>query len=460
MFSPSIYKEVIFISKRKTHEQYIEELHKIHKYINPLEQYVGRDKNIQHECTICNYVWNPKPYTLLAGSGCPNCAMQEGRYHIKKTNEQYLIDLAKKNPNLKPLEKYQGADTNILHECLICGYKWSLRPQNALTGYGCPICAAKRNGDKIRKTDEQYKEELKMINPNLLPLAPYIDGKTSIPHLCLICNTVFNGNPQRLLGGANCTNCAKRSGALARTKTDEQYKEEVKQKNPNVKIRSRYSKATEPVETECLRCGYIWNPLADSILSGHGCPKCAIIDLADKQRKTTEQYVQELKELYPNIVAKEEYNGANVNIDHYCTFCDRFWSARPANVLQYGCPTCNGFYSGEKKVEDTFKKHDIIYIPQYRFSDLKGVGGKCLSYDFYLPDYNLLIEYQGGQHAFPVEYFGGKEKFKIQKEHDKRKREYADSHGYSFLEIWYYDYDNIEDIIVKHLNLLSLETAG
>ena len=28
--------------------------------------------------------------------------------------------------------------------------------------------------------------------------------------------------------------------------------------------------------------------------------------------------------------------------------------------------------------------------------------------DFYLPDYNLFIEYNGIQHYIPIEYFGGK----------------------------------------------------
>ena len=47
----------------------------------------------------------------------------------------------------------------------------------------------------------------------------------------------------------------------------------------------------------------------------------------------------------------------------------------------------------------------------------------------------------------------------IQQEHDKRKREYAESHGYDLLEIWYFQKDNIEQILSKALHL-SVETAG
>lgn len=46
-----------------------------------------------------------------------------------------------------------------------------------------------------------------------------------------------------------------------------------------------------------------------------------------------------------------------------------------------------------------------------------------------------------------------KKDFEKQLEHDRRKREYAKQHNIKLLEIWYYDMDNIEDILVKKLNL-------
>ena len=46
-----------------------------------------------------------------------------------------------------------------------------------------------------------------------------------------------------------------------------------------------------------------------------------------------------------------------------------------------------------------------------------------------------------------------KNNFKKQKEHDKRKRDYAEVNGYKLLEIWYYDYDRIEEILNKELEV-------
>jgi hypothetical protein len=68
---------------------------------------------------------------------------------------------------------------------------------------------------------------------------------------------------------------------------------------------------------------------------------------------------------------------------------------------------------------------------------------------FYLPQHNLLIEYQGEQHERPVDYFGGKEQFKKQKKYDELKKKYAENNNIDLLIIWYYDYNNIEKIINK-----------
>ena len=70
-----------------------------------------------------------------------------------------------------------------------------------------------------------------------------------------------------------------------------------------------------------------------------------------------------------------------------------------------------------------------------------------------MPKHNILIECQGEQHERPIEYFGGDEQFKIQQEHDKRKREYADSNNYDFLEIWYYQ--NAVDILKDKLQIAN-----
>ena len=67
----------------------------------------------------------------------------------------------------------------------------------------------------------------------------------------------------------------------------------------------------------------------------------------------------------------------------------------------------------------------------------------------------MLIEFQGKQHYKPVSAYGGEEQFKVQQEHDRRKRQYANDNNIKLLEIPYWDYENIEEILTRELGLLA-----
>lgn len=116
------------------------------------------------------------------------------------------------------------------------------------------------------------------------------------------------------------------------------------------------------------------------------------------------------------------------------------------------CRECNSSQL-EIKTKDILEKYNINYKAQIKCEGLLGLGNGNLSYDFYLPDYNLLIECQGEQHESWQETWMTKGKFEKQLEHDKRKKQYAKEHNINLLEIWYYDIDNIENILINELNL-------
>ena len=97
---------------------------------------------------------------------------------------------------------------------------------------------------------------------------------------------------------------------------------------------------------------------------------------------------------------------------------------------------------------------NIIFEKQKRLQDMKKAP-----FDFYLPDYNLLIEFQGKQHYEPVAQFGGEKQFIIQQEIDKRKKEIAQKAGYELLEISYKDKLLIKDILVRRLSVTGVESS-
>lgn len=77
------------------------------------------------------------------------------------------------------------------------------------------------------------------------------------------------------------------------------------------------------------------------------------------------------------------------------------WEARINHVMygDSGCPHCKTS-KGERRVEQYLKENNIEYNKQYKFKDCKDI--RCLPFDFYLPNHNTCIEYDGEQHVRPA----------------------------------------------------------
>lgn len=81
---------------------------------------------------------------------------------------------------------------------------------------------------------------------------------------------------------------------------------------------------------------------------------------------------------------------------------------------------------------------------------MRGVNNCMLSYDFYIKDFNLLIEYQGEFHDGTANQQTDST-FQKQQEHDRRKKQYAKDNGIELFEIWYWDFENIDEILEKQI---------
>lgn len=144
-------------------------------------------------------------------------------------------------------------------------------------------------------------------------------------------------------------------------------------------------------------------------------------------------------------ILKYKAIGQSVLLRHSCGYV---FSQKGVNFLKSkGCPKCYKTKSkGEIKIENFLLIHHITYKMNYLIKELNN-----LSYDFYLPDYNIFIEYQGQQHYFPVNYFGGEKHFIIQQEHDRIKAEYAKNNNIELIIIPYTEYSNIEAYLLPLL---------
>lgn len=363
------------MSRKKTQEEYVAEVAIKNPTVEVVGEYVGANIPILHRCIIHDVAWNAYPSSILKGHGCRCCCGDKLRAQKIKDHQQYVEEVLEINPNIKVIEQYRGNNIKILHQCLIDGYEWKARPGNILYGKGCPKCSG-----HITRTDEEYKSELHLINPNIQPIEEYIDTRTKIKHICLI-------------------------------------------------------------------DGYIWNVAPYSTLAGYGCPKCA-----GNIKRTHDEYVVEVEEVNPDIEVIGTYINANTPITHMCKVHNREWNATPNGILAgYGCPECRES-SGERQIRQWLEKHNISYTFQKIFNDCK--DQKPLPFDFYLQQYNICIEFDGRQHFMPVDFANKGEEWAMEllllvQRHDEIKNQYCKDNNIHLLRIPYFK--NVEKELEEFL---------
>lgn len=152
-----------------------------------------------------------------------------------------------------------------------------------------------------------------------------------------------------------------------------------------------------------------------------------------------------------DINTKEIKTCSQIKVWWKCKKHNHSWLATPNNRKRGdGCPKCRSS-SGEKKIREILEKYNIKYEQQKSFDKCKYKNK--LKFDFYLYDYNLLIEYQGFQHySIEKNYWGVDKHFlEINKIKDEIKRNFCQNNQIRLLEIPYWEKKNIENILVKEL---------
>lgn len=119
---------------------------------------------------------------------------------------------------------------------------------------------------------------------------------------------------------------------------------------------------------------------------------------------------------------------------------------------------------GEKRIHDFLISENIKNVPEYSFDGLKGTGDNHLRFDYALFNYNhdliLLIEYDGEHHFKSVDYTGRSEDggaWYLERTllHDIAKNRYCNRNRIPLLRIPYWEYENIEKLILNKLNEIS-----
>lgn len=454
--------------RRRSTDDYIAELQELGIRITPVEDYVTATTPIKHRFEDCGHITSVKPADVLNKQKgkdiytCRACSFVAMGKRYRK-GEEYLQKIKDLNIPVEVLEDYVNMRTPIMHRFVECGHEAKLRPDHVLEiankeTSGCNICEEKLKNERKRKTIEEFTVELMEHCVNV-DVIEFTGMGNPVKVRCGVCHYEWETFPNSLLKCKTESGCPKCSHLVITNKDFQKRANETK--HENVIVLGKYKKANEKIKCMCKQCGRQWHATATQIYGGYGCAECSAKERGIRQRVSYDEVVDRIHLNHPNIEIVGKYEKASKKVMMKCNVCNYEWEGTPTSMFYFdsGCPKCYTPSKGEEVVNLFLQMNMIEFIPQKTFSDLRGVNNGMLSYDFYLPTFNKLIEFQGEQHIRAVSRFGGEEQLKIQQEHDRRKREYAKEHNIDLLEIWYYDIDNIEQILKENLNLESVETV-
>lgn len=360
----------------------------------------------------------------------------------RRTQEEYIDELAIKNPTVKVVGQYINNRTSITHYCEKHDVYWDTPPSSVLSGGGCKQCCSEKIGNALRKSRQKYIDELAIKNPILKLVGEYINAQTATEHYCEVHKTISLIKPTNALNSNGCWRCGVEDRSNQKRKSQEEYIMELNVKNPTIKLIGTYINAYTPILHYCEIHQIFWDISPSAALQGQGCQQCRRERIGDALKKSKEQYLEELSIINPNIVLCGEYKNAATPALHKCLIHDYIWSPIPSNILGgHGCPKCSES-KGEKQITLWFQQNKMINIPQKRFSDCCDI--KPLPFDFYIPDLNVCIEYQGEQHYHPVNFGGISDEeaynnFITIQYHDEIKRNYCIKNNIQLICIPYWE---------------------
>ena len=285
-----------------------------------------------------------------------------------------------------------------------------------------------RNERFLKKATEVHNDKYDYSKVN------YTNSQTKVTISCPKHGDFFQ-RPDGHISGKGCSKC----GSEIRANKTRLVKDELIRKFVDVH-KNRYSydnisyknNRTKILITCKLHGDFLQTP--NNHLLGKGCPKCKATKTSLRCKYNTEEFIKKARSVHGDLYnySKVNYSTARTKVTISCPKHGDFFQRPDGHISGKGCSACSSS-KGEILIRNILLKHNIKYTQEYRIP----LQGNLFRYDFYLPDCNLLIEFHGSQHYFPVEFFGGDDGFKKTKLRDRLKISLAKDLHYKLLIVPY-----------------------
>ena len=195
---------------------------------------------------------------------------------------------------------------------------------------------------------------------------------------------------------------------------------------------------SDKVKIVCPYHGIFNQSVSNHMNLKDGCPVCT-----GRGKWNNELLISEFKKTHLDKYnySLVEFTGVSNKIKVICNTHGTFEQTIYHHLKGQGCKLCKSNSIGEEYIKLHLEEMEIKYIQQHGFDTCRYINK--LSFDFYLPEYNICIEFDRIQHFKEVKQFGGKKEFNNTLKRDECKNKWCLENNIKLIRI---KYDQISEI--------------
>lgn len=199
---------------------------------------------------------------------------------------------------------------------------------------------------------------------------------------------------------------------------------------------------------------------SDAHKSGRGCPHCKSEKISKVKIGNINTFIEKANIIHSNKYNYSEftYTKSSYKSIIKCPIHGNFNQSPNNHLKGKGCPKCKSS-KGELNIRKFLTDNNCLFIEQHTFNDCTNIKtNRKLVFDFYLPEHNICIEFDGEQHYKPKS-FGSNQSYdtkinnlKLIQSRDKLKDEYCQNNNIRLIRITYKQIDSI-DLLLKFIDI-------
>lgn len=399
----------------------------------------------------------------LNGQGCPKCGIINCANSNRLGQEDFLLKAKQRHGFEYDYSKfiYIDAASKGIIGCKKHG-DFLQGASNHLQGQGCPKCAIENGANNQRKNIGIFLTEANQIHNNRYDYSKFIytDYRTKGIIICKE-HGDFTQTPGNHLADHGCPDCGQRDTNDAMRKDLQTFITEANEKHNFKYDYSKFIYIGAHIKgiIICKEHGE-FRQNAHSHTRGQGCYECGVKTCADARKKDINTFIAEANEVhnFKYDYSKFIYTTALEKSIIICKKHGAFEQQANSHLMGRGCPKC--LHKNEQYILAWLENNlaePTTYQYAIRYNNTKHI------FDFYIPQLNIIIEYNGPQHYGPIKFGSmsikeAQSAFEDRQIRDAAKRQYCKEKNFNFIEIdgrEIYNKDNVEIYLDRYLGQYS-----